>query len=69
MATTVAVIVAGGRGGRLQGPSDIPKQYLPLGGAPVLAHSLRVLANHPQIDRTQVVINPSDRDRYEAAAG
>ena len=69
MATTVAVIVAGGRGERLQGPSDIPKQYLPLAGAPVLAHSLRVLANHPQIERTQVVINPSDRDRYEAAAG
>lgn len=69
MATTVAVIVAGGRGERLRGQSDIPKQYLPLAGAPVLAHSLRVLAHHPQIDRTQVVIHPSDRDRYEAAAG
>jgi 2-C-methyl-D-erythritol 4-phosphate cytidylyltransferase/2-C-methyl-D-erythritol 2,4-cyclodiphosphate synthase len=69
MATTVAVIVAGGRGERLRGQSDIPKQYLPLAGAPVLAHSLRVLAHHPQIDRAQVVIHPSDRDRYEAAAG
>ena len=69
MATTVAVIVAGGRGDRLQGPSDIPKQYLPLAGAPVLAHSLRVLVNHPLIERTQVVINLNDRDRYEAAAG
>ncbi len=69
MATTVAVIVAGGRGERLRGPSDIPKQYLPLAGAPVLVHSLRVLAAHPQIDRTQVVIHPTDRDRYEAAAG
>jgi 2-C-methyl-D-erythritol 4-phosphate cytidylyltransferase/2-C-methyl-D-erythritol 2,4-cyclodiphosphate synthase len=69
MATTVAVIVAAGRGERLRGPSDIPKQYLPLAGAPVLAHSLRVLAGHPQIDRTQVVIHPTDRDRYEAAAG
>ena len=69
MATTVAVIVAGGRGERLRGQSDIPKQYLPLAGAPVLAHSLRVLANHPKIDRTQVVIHPNDRDRYDAAAG
>jgi 2-C-methyl-D-erythritol 4-phosphate cytidylyltransferase/2-C-methyl-D-erythritol 2,4-cyclodiphosphate synthase len=69
MATTVAVIVAGGRGERLRGQSDIPKQYLPLAGEPVLAHSLRVLAGHPQIDRTQVVIHPTDRDRYEAAAG
>ncbi len=69
MATTVAVIVAGGRGERLHGLTDIPKQYLPLAGEPVLAHSLRVLAGHPQIDRTQVVIHPTDRDRYEAAAG
>jgi len=68
MATTVAVIVAGGRGERLHGASDIPKQYLPLAGAPVLAHSLRVLAGHPQVDRIQVVIHPTDRDRYEAAA-
>lgn len=69
MATTVALIVAGGRGERLRGQSDIPKQYLPLAGAPVLAHSLRVLAGHPLIDRTEVVIHPTDRDRYEAAAG
>jgi len=69
MTTTIAVVVAGGRGERLRGQSDIPKQYLPLAGAPVLAHSLRVLVSHPQIDRTQVVIHPSDRDRYEAAAG
>lgn len=69
MTTTVAVIVAGGRGERLRGQSDIPKQYLPLAGEPVLAHSLRVLANHPQVDRTQVVIHSGDRDRYEAAAG
>jgi len=69
MATTVAVIVAGGRGERLRGRSDIPKQYLPLAGEPVLTHSLRVLAGHPQVDRTQVVIHPADRDRYEATAG
>ncbi len=69
MATTVAIIVAGGRGERLGGQSDIPKQYLPLARVPVLAHSLRVLASHPQIDRTQVVIHPTDRDRYEAVAG
>src|SRR5262249_45496286 len=58
-----------GRGERLRGQSDVPKQYLPLAGEPVLAHSLRVLANHPQVDRIQVVIHPGDRDHYEAAAG
>ena len=33
-----AVIVAGGRGERMQ--SDIPKQFLPLGGRPVLMYTL-----------------------------
>lgn len=33
-----AVIVAGGRGERMQ--SDIPKQFLPIGGRPVLMHTL-----------------------------
>src|ERR1700736_1110700 len=69
MATTVAVIVAGGRGERLPGPGGISEAYLPLSCAAVLCHSPRGLANHPQIERTQVVITPSDRDRYEAAAG
>ena len=46
MATTVAVIVAAGRGTRAAAGPGIPKQYAPLGGEPVLAHSLRVLAGH-----------------------
>ena len=68
MTTTVAVVVAGGRGERLRGPGDIPKQYLALAGTPVLGHSLRVLARHPQIDRLEVVIHPADRDHYDAVA-
>ncbi len=68
MATTVAVIVAAGRGNARSGGRRCPKQYLPLAGVPVLAHSLRVLAGHPQIDATIVVINPDDRDLYDAAA-
>jgi 2-C-methyl-D-erythritol 4-phosphate cytidylyltransferase/2-C-methyl-D-erythritol 2,4-cyclodiphosphate synthase len=68
MATTVAVIVAAGRGARACGTGSVPKQYLALGGAPVLAHSLRVLAAHRQIDAVQVVIHADDRSLYEAAA-
>jgi len=68
MTTTVAVIVAAGRGARARGTGGVPKQYLPLGGAPVLAHSLRVLAGHPQIEAVEVVIHPDDRPFYETAA-
>ena len=68
MATTVAVIVAAGRGTRAAAGHGIPKQYASLGGEPVLAHSLRVLAGHPQVDRIGVVIHPDDRPLYAAAA-
>jgi 2-C-methyl-D-erythritol 4-phosphate cytidylyltransferase/2-C-methyl-D-erythritol 2,4-cyclodiphosphate synthase len=68
MTTTAAVIVAAGRGARAQRGSEVPKQYLPLAGEPVLAHSLRVLAAHPQIDVTLVVISPDDAKLYEGAA-
>ncbi len=68
MATTVAVIVAAGRGARVRGTGSLPKQYLALAGAPVLAHSLRALAAHPKIDAVQVVIHADDRGHYEAAA-
>jgi 2-C-methyl-D-erythritol 4-phosphate cytidylyltransferase/2-C-methyl-D-erythritol 2,4-cyclodiphosphate synthase len=46
----------------------VPKQYLPLAGLPVLAHSLRVLAEHPQVNSIEVVIHPGDRDLYAEAA-
>ncbi len=68
MATTVAVIVAAGRGTRAGGISGAPKQYQQLAGAPVLAHSLRVLAGHPQIDAIETVIHPDDREHYAACA-
>jgi 2-C-methyl-D-erythritol 4-phosphate cytidylyltransferase/2-C-methyl-D-erythritol 2,4-cyclodiphosphate synthase len=68
MATTVAVIVAAGRGTRAAGSAAVPKQYAPLAGVPVLAHSLRALCSHPQIDAVLTVIHEDDRSLYEAAA-
>lgn len=68
MTTTVALVVAAGRGSRAAASNDIPKQYRLLAGAPMLAHSLRVLASHQQIDTTVVVINPEHEPLYEAAA-
>jgi 2-C-methyl-D-erythritol 4-phosphate cytidylyltransferase/2-C-methyl-D-erythritol 2,4-cyclodiphosphate synthase len=45
----------------------LPKQYLPLAGAPVLAHSLRVLTEHPQISTAVVVYNLDDAALYAQA--
>ncbi len=68
MATTVAVIVAAGRGARVGPAGGLPKQYRPLAGVPVLTHSLRVLAEHPSVDAVEVVIHGDDRGLYEVAA-
>jgi 2-C-methyl-D-erythritol 4-phosphate cytidylyltransferase / 2-C-methyl-D-erythritol 2,4-cyclodiphosphate synthase len=61
----VALVVAAGRGARFGGIR--PKQYLPLGGMPVLRHSLETLRRHAAIDRVCVVFNPDDRGAYHAA--
>jgi len=37
--TDYAIILAGGKGLRMG--SDIPKQFLPIGGMPVLMHTIR----------------------------
>jgi 2-C-methyl-D-erythritol 4-phosphate cytidylyltransferase/2-C-methyl-D-erythritol 2,4-cyclodiphosphate synthase len=52
--TVTALIVAAGKGERLGG--DIPKQYRPIGGKPVLRWAVEALAEHPSINRVRVVI-------------
>ncbi len=63
--TTVALIVAAGRGARFG--SETPKQYLPLGGRPLLRHCVAALVAHPAIDRVRVVIDPASDAHYRAA--
>ncbi|MFP4446407.1 MAG: 2-C-methyl-D-erythritol 4-phosphate cytidylyltransferase, partial [Desulfosudaceae bacterium] len=55
-----AIIVAGGRGTRLPGP--LPKQYLPLAGKPLLAHTLAVFAGCGRVDEIVLVVPAGDRD-------
>ncbi|MEV8465547.1 bifunctional 2-C-methyl-D-erythritol 4-phosphate cytidylyltransferase/2-C-methyl-D-erythritol 2,4-cyclodiphosphate synthase [Fluviibacterium sp. DFM31] len=62
--TAAAVIVAAGRGTRAGGA--LPKQYQPLRGEPVLAHTLRALARHPQVSVLVMVIHPEDADLFAA---
>lgn len=65
--TVAAVVVAAGRGERVG--ADIPKQYRPVGGEPMIRATLRAFVGHPHIDFVQPVINPNDRDTYERAIG
>jgi 2-C-methyl-D-erythritol 4-phosphate cytidylyltransferase len=53
-----AVIVAGGSGLRFGGP--VRKQYLEIGGVPVLLRAIRPFLAHPRIGQVIVVIPPED---------
>lgn len=68
MATTAALVLAGGRGTRAG--AGLPKQYRLLAGQPVLRRTLTLFANHPHVDAVRAVIHPEDAALYaEAAAG
>jgi 2-C-methyl-D-erythritol 4-phosphate cytidylyltransferase/2-C-methyl-D-erythritol 2,4-cyclodiphosphate synthase len=66
MSFCAAIVVAAGRGARFGGRT--PKQYVNLGGYPLLRHSLTVFAKHPRIDAVIPVIRPDDRDLFLHAA-
>jgi 2-C-methyl-D-erythritol 4-phosphate cytidylyltransferase / 2-C-methyl-D-erythritol 2,4-cyclodiphosphate synthase len=60
-----AIIVAAGSGIRAGG--DVPKQYRPVAGKPLLRHAVLGLIGHPAIAGVHVVINPECRALYDAA--
>jgi 2-C-methyl-D-erythritol 4-phosphate cytidylyltransferase/2-C-methyl-D-erythritol 2,4-cyclodiphosphate synthase len=67
--SVTALIVAAGRGVRAFGDKDlIPKQYMPIGGLPMLTRSIGAFACHPRVAEVQVVINPHDALQYDNAA-
>jgi 2-C-methyl-D-erythritol 4-phosphate cytidylyltransferase/2-C-methyl-D-erythritol 2,4-cyclodiphosphate synthase len=61
--TVTALIVAAGKGERLGG--DVPKQFLSIGGKPVLRWAVESLICHPAVTSVRVVIG----GRQEDAAG
>lgn len=63
--TTGVIIVAAGRGTRLQGAG--PKQYRLLAGKSVLARTLTCFLDTPGITAIQVVIHKDDESEYEHA--
>jgi 2-C-methyl-D-erythritol 4-phosphate cytidylyltransferase len=58
MTTAAAVVLAGGSGSRMGLGTN--KVYLPVGGVPVLAWSLRTIAAHPAVKAIVVVNRPED---------
>jgi 2-C-methyl-D-erythritol 4-phosphate cytidylyltransferase/2-C-methyl-D-erythritol 2,4-cyclodiphosphate synthase len=60
-----ALIVAAGRGKRAGGP--LPKQYVALGGVPVLARALGAFLAHPDIALVAAVIGEGDEALYGTA--
>lgn len=62
---TAAIIVAAGRGRRLE--TELPKQYLPLSGACALRRSIEQFLSVPGIDLIRAVIHPGDQDLYDEA--
>ncbi len=65
-AQTIALIVAAGRGARA-GADGGPKQYRPLAGEAVIAHTLRAFLAHPKVDGVRCVIHRDDHDLYAEA--
>lgn len=65
MAGCAVLILAGGSGSRVG--SDIPKQYLRLGGVPVIRRTIEIFLNHPSIDRVLAVIGAKDEQLYAQA--
>jgi 2-C-methyl-D-erythritol 4-phosphate cytidylyltransferase len=58
MSRHYALIPAAGSGTRMG--VEIPKQYLPLNGRPMIHYALAALCRHPRITRVVVVLAPDD---------
>lgn len=56
----IALILSGGTGTRLG--ADLPKQYIEVGGRPILFYCIETLSASPQIDAIQIVAHPQWQD-------
>jgi 2-C-methyl-D-erythritol 4-phosphate cytidylyltransferase/2-C-methyl-D-erythritol 2,4-cyclodiphosphate synthase len=65
--STVAIIVAAGKGERMGG--SVPKQFSMVAGAPMVAHSFAALAAHPAISKVLVVIGEGQERWLDDALG
>jgi 2-C-methyl-D-erythritol 4-phosphate cytidylyltransferase len=59
-----AILPAAGLGTRMAGPQ--PKQFLSLGGIPILIHSLRAFASVPRISHISVAVRKTELERVQS---
>jgi 2-C-methyl-D-erythritol 4-phosphate cytidylyltransferase len=59
MSDFYALVPAAGFGARMGG--ELPKQYLPIAGRPMIAHALNTLCASPDISTVFVVLAPEDK--------
>lgn len=59
----IALILSGGTGSRLA--SDIPKQYIEVGGRPVISYSIECLFRHKEIDGIHIVAEPAWQEQIK----
>ncbi|MFW5760351.1 MAG: 2-C-methyl-D-erythritol 4-phosphate cytidylyltransferase [Cyclobacteriaceae bacterium] len=63
MENKFALIVAGGKGSRMK--SEVPKQFLPLNGRPVLMHTLEAFKKYDEKLQIILVLPESDIQRWQ----
>ena len=55
-----AMLFAGGIGARMKSV-DLPKQFLDVGGKPIIIHTMEHFANHPMVD---VIVRGQEKITY-----
>ena len=63
--SVTALIVAAGDGRRVGG--DVPKQYRPIAGKPMLRWAIEAMQRHPRVDRVRVVIGKDQSGLFHDA--
>lgn len=61
------IVVAAGKASRMAGNAN--KQYIMVGGKPILARTLAIFETCASVDEIIVVIGKDDRDKYETKIG
>ena len=64
---TVALLMAAGTGVRIGGA--VPKQFLSVGGRPIVARAFRALAAHPAVEEVMVVTGADQAEAMREALG
>ncbi len=62
-----ALIVAAGKGERMGDGTALPKQYQPVAGKALIAHSVERLSAHPAVHQCVCVIHPDHEAQYQTA--